>query len=167
MSAIQLALAHGASRVFAVDVRAAKLELAAQLGAIPVSAADADPVAELRRLSGGRGVDVALELIGRPTTMRQAVQSLAIGGRAAIAGITDANFELSPYHELVNREAEVIGVSDHLAREIPALLDCVLCGKLDLSRIVTQRVPLRADAINQVLDDLERFGKEVRSVIVP
>jgi D-arabinose 1-dehydrogenase-like Zn-dependent alcohol dehydrogenase len=167
MSAIQLAIAHGARQVYAVDMRAGKLELAAQLGAIPICAADADPVAELRRLSGGRGVDVALELIGRSTTMRQAVQSLAIGGRAAIAGITDGNFEVSPYPELVNREAEVIGVSDHLASEIPALFDCVLRGKLDLFRIVTQTVPLRADAINQVLDDLDHFGNEVRSVIVP
>lgn len=167
MSAIQLAIAHGARQVFAVDVRVGKLELAAQLGAIPISAADVDPVAEIRRLTGGRGVDVALELIGRATTMRQAVQSLAIGGRAAIAGITDGNFEVSPYQELVNREAEVIGVSDHLAREIPSLFDCVLRGKLDLSRIMTQTVPLSADAINKVLDNLDRFGKEVRSVVVP
>jgi 2-desacetyl-2-hydroxyethyl bacteriochlorophyllide A dehydrogenase len=167
MSAVQLALAMGACRVFAVDVRAGKLALAESLGAVPVLAGDLDPVSEIRRLTGGRGVDVALELIGRSTAMRQAVQSLAIQGRAAIAGITDGTFEICPYEELLNREAEVIGVSDHLAREIPLLIDLVLCGKLDLSPVVTQTVPLDAKAVNHVLDDLDHFGKDVRSVIVP
>jgi propanol-preferring alcohol dehydrogenase len=167
MSAIQLALALGASRVFAVDMQAGKLELARQFGAVPVYAKDRDPVKEIRRLTDGRGVDVALELIGRSTTMRQAVQSLAVQGRAAIAGITDGTFEIAPYEELLNREAEVIGVSDHLAQEIPLLIDCVLQGKLDLSRVVTQTVPLDAAVINRVLDGLDHFGRDLRTVIVP
>jgi threonine dehydrogenase-like Zn-dependent dehydrogenase len=126
-----------------------------------------DPVQEIRRLTDGAGVDVALELIGRPAAMRHAVQSLAIRGRAAIAGITDATFEIAPYGELLNREAEVIGVSDHLASEIPLLIDFVLRGKLDLTRVVTRRVPLQADVINDVLDHLEHFDQVGRAVIVP
>lgn len=167
MSAIQLALAFGACRVFAVDVQDGKLELARQLGATPVSAKDTDPAQEIRRLTGGRGVDVALELIGRSISMRQTVRSLAVQGRAAIAGITDGTFEIAPYEELLNREAEVIGVSDHLAQEIPLLIDCVLSGKLDLSSVVTQTVPLDAAVINRVLDGLDHFGTDVRTVIVP
>ncbi|MFH1574588.1 MAG: alcohol dehydrogenase catalytic domain-containing protein, partial [Acidobacteriota bacterium] len=84
MSAIQLAYALGAGRVFAVDRQPNKLEMARQFGAVPIDAAAADPVTEIRRLTNGRGVDVALELIGQTTTMREAVQSLAVQGRAAI-----------------------------------------------------------------------------------
>ena len=167
MSAIQLAFACGAARVFAVDIRPGKLELARRLGAVSIDAAAVDAVAEIRRLTQGRGVDVALELIGLPEVMRQAVQSLAVLGRVAIAGITDKSFEIAPYDELLNREAEVIGVSDHLAREIPFLIECVLERKLDLSSVVTRTVPLEAKAINQVLDDLGRFNEGIRAVITP
>jgi len=167
MSAIQLAKALGASSVFAVDKQENKLEMARRYGAIPIDASKCNPVEEIRRLTGGQGVDVALELIGLPATMRQAVQSLGIQGRAAIAGITDGTFEIAPYYELLNKEAEVIGVSDHLAQEIPLLLECVQRGKLDLTNIITHRVPLKAEAINQVLDELAGFGKEIRAVIVP
>jgi 2-desacetyl-2-hydroxyethyl bacteriochlorophyllide A dehydrogenase len=167
ISAVQLARACGAGQVYAIDIQPAKLELARSLGAVPVNAAEDDPVQALRQLTGGRGVDVALELIGLPLTLRQAVRALAIHGRAALAGITDKTFEIAPYDELLNKEAAVIGVSDHLARELPLLLDWARQGKLDLSRVVSRTVPLEAEAINEVLDGLERFGSEVRVVVTP
>ena len=167
ISAIQLARAFGAREVFAVDIKPAKLAMAQQYGAIPVNAAELDPVAEIRRLTGGRGVDVALELIGLPLTMQQAVRSLAIFGRAAIAGISEGAFEVAPYNELLNREAEIIGVSDHLAQEIPELIEWVRQGRLDLSGAITHTIPLEAAAINHTLDCLEQFSDQVRVVITP
>jgi 2-desacetyl-2-hydroxyethyl bacteriochlorophyllide A dehydrogenase len=165
LSAIQLARAFGAREVFAVDIKPAKLAMAQTFGAVPVNAADCDPVAEIGRLTGGKGADVALELIGLPLTMRQAVQSLAIKGRAALAGITVQTFEVAPYTEVINKEAEIIGVSDHLAQELPGLIEWVRQGKLDLSRIITRTVPLEAGAVNEVLDKLEGFTEEGRVVI--
>ena len=165
-SAVQLARAMGALEVFAVDVNPVKLALAESLGAIPVSAADGDPVQEIRRLTGGRGVDVSVEVIGLPVTMRQAVQALAVQGRAAIAGLSDRTFELESYTELLGREAEVIGVADHLAREMPQLLEFALRGKLNLEKIITRRVPLDATVVDGVLDELDRYGDHVRTVIV-
>jgi D-arabinose 1-dehydrogenase-like Zn-dependent alcohol dehydrogenase len=167
MSAIQLAKAMGALDVYAVDINPDKLRLAEKYGAVPVNAAAGDPVAELRRLTGGRGVDVALELIGLPLTMRQAVQSLAVFGRAGLAGITAKPFELYSYTELLGREAEVIGCSDHLLHEMPLLLEYARRGQLDLSGVATRTVPLDAGAVNEALDALERFGGAVRTVITP
>jgi len=164
-SAIQLAIALGAREVFAVDIKLGKLERAKGLGAVPVNAAECDPVLEIRRLTGGGGVDVALELIGLPRTMQQAVRVLAIKGRAALAGITDKTFEVAPYEEVLNKEAEIIGVSDHLAQELPLLIQMVRDGKLILSKAITRTVPLEAGAINEALDGLEGFGEDVRVVI--
>ena len=166
-SAIQLARAFGALTAFAVDIKPGKLELAEQLGAVPIDAADQDPVGQILRRTDGRGVDVALELIGLPVTMRQAVGSLAIFGRAALAGITDQSFEIAPYHQMLNKEAEIIGVSDHLAQELPLLLEWARQGKLDLSAVITRIVPLEAEAINDALDQLDRFSEDVRVVIRP
>jgi len=141
-SAIQLARASGAQQVFAVDIKTAKLDLARQLGAIPIHGAQLDPVSEIRRMSGGRGVDVAVELIGLPHTMGQAFKSLAIQGRLAIAGITEHGFQIAPYWDLINKEAEIIGVSDHLAQEIPELIEWARRGTLDLSQVISRTVPL-------------------------
>jgi propanol-preferring alcohol dehydrogenase len=166
-SAIQLAGALGGQPVFAIDIRQSKLDLAEQLGAIPIDGAAGDAATRIRRHTSGRGVDVALELIGLPETMQQAVRSLAPLGRAALAGLTDRTFDVAPYDELLKREAEIIGVSDHLAREVPQLLDFARSGQLDLAAVVTATVPLAAGPINDHLDRLGRFGDEVRTVIVP
>jgi propanol-preferring alcohol dehydrogenase len=164
ISAVQLAASFGAATVFAIDINPHKLAIAAQFGAIPVDARQ-DPVAQIRERTDGRGVDVALELVGLAQTMRQAVQSLAVLGRAAIAGLTKETFEIAPYSELLNKEAEIIGVSDHLASEIPMLLEFVRDGKLDLSRDIIRTVPFEAAAVNAALDGLEHFGHDVRVVI--
>ncbi len=166
-SAIQLAKALGAGDVFAVDIQPTKLELARTFGAIPVNAKARDPVEEIRRLTGGSGVAVALELIGLPATMRQAVRCLGVQGRAALAGISEKAFEIFPYNELINNEAEIIGVSDHLATELPELLEFLRRGSLKLTSVVTRKVPLLAEAINAALDQLEQSGADVRTVIEP
>jgi propanol-preferring alcohol dehydrogenase len=167
ISAVQLARQLGAAQVFAIDINPPKLVIAARFGAIPVDATAGDPVAQLRDLTNGRGVDVALELVGLPATMRQAVQALGILGRAALVGLTKEQFQVAPYLELLNKEAEIIGVSDHLASEIPVLLEFVREQKLDLSGDLIRTVPLGAGAVNDAMDRLENFGDDVRTVILP
>ncbi|MGA9349455.1 MAG: zinc-binding dehydrogenase [Anaerolineae bacterium] len=167
MSAVQLARAFGALNVYAVDINPDKLKLAESYGAIPVNAGTADPVAEIRRLTGGRGVDVALELVGLPQTIEQAVHSLGVFGRAVLVGIAEHPFELNSYHDIIPKEAQIIGCSDHLLPELLLLIELVRRGTLDLSSVVTRTVPLDAEAINAALDDLEAFGPDVRTVITP
>lgn len=167
ISAVQLARALGAGPVYGVDIKPAKLALAGRFGITPVNAVEGDPVEQLKQLTQGRGVDVALELVGLPLTMRQAVLSLAVQGRAALAGITEKALELYPYQELLNKEAEVIGVSDHLALELPQLLQFALERKLDLTSAVTRSIGLEEAGVNEALDELERFGDAVRTVIEP
>jgi len=167
MSAIQIAKAFGALDVYAVDISEEKLRLAEQYGAIPVNAARTDPVAEIKRLTKGKGVDVALEVVGLPQTMRQAVLSLGVLGRAALVGLTNKSFEVYPYTELLGKEAQVIGSSDHLLSELPLLLELARRRILDLSGVITRTVPLDAGEINGALDELDHFGSNVRTVIVP
>ena len=167
MSAVQLARIMGARAVYAVDINGDKLALADSFGAVPVDASQGDPVTEIRRLTGGRGVDVALELIGLKETMEQAVRSLAVLGRAAMAGLCDRPFEIDSYRHLLGREAEVVGCSDHTLWELEVLVEYARQGRLDLSLIATGSVPLEAEAINGAMDSLESFGGEVRTVITP
>ena len=166
MSAVQLARSFGASKIFAIDLNDSKLNLAEQLGAQPINASKIDPIAELNRLTKGEGVDVALELIGLPKTIKQAIESLSLFGRAALVGLGNSPVEIDVYQNLIKKEAEIIGVSDHLAEEIPHLIELVRNGSLDLSSTLTQKIPLNDKEINEVLDSLQSFdGKNIRSVI--
>lgn len=167
LSAIQLAKAFGALDVFAVDINADKLKLAAQYGAIPVNASNADPVAEIKKLTKGRGADVTIEMIGLPQTMKQTVQSLSVLGRAVIVGLGNRPLEIDTYRELLGKEAEVIGSNDHLLQELPLLVDMARRKILDTSHVVTRTIPLDVNAINQAMDALEKFSSDVRTVIVP
>ena len=167
MAAVQLAQILGAQSVYAVDVKRNKLDMAEQYGAVAVDASRLDPVAAIMDATGGAGVDVAVEVIGLPDTIRQSVRSLAIGGRAVIAGITDHDVAITPYAELIQREAELIGVSDHVKTELVELVDWVETGKLNLRGGIARTVPLEAPAINGCLDELDEFSDDVRVVIVP
>jgi 2-desacetyl-2-hydroxyethyl bacteriochlorophyllide A dehydrogenase len=166
-SAVQLGRALGARDVFAIDTDPAKRQLAARYGAIPIDPAAGDPADQIRAATAGRGVDVAVELIGLPTTMRATLRSVAPLGRAVLVGLADRPLEIDTYRELLGSEAELIGSNDHLLAELPLLLDLARRGSLDLTAVVSRRIPLEAAAINATLDDLGRFAGGVRTVVIP
>src|SRR3989442_6629173 len=87
-SALQLARALDCGGVYVVEINPAKLASAASMGAVAINARAADPVEQIKDAAAGRGVDVALELIGSAKTMRQAVLCLGPLGRAALVGLT-------------------------------------------------------------------------------
>jgi len=166
-SAIQLAKAFGAVEVYAVDINEAKLDLAKRFGAIPINAKQTDAVAEIKRLTHNKGVDVAIEMIGLPKTQKQALQAVGIMGRVVMVGLSKQPLEIQTYTELLGGEVELIGSNDHHLQELPLLVDLARRKILDTSHIVTRTIPLDADAINAALDDLEQYGSDVRTVIVP
>lgn len=157
MSAIKIAFALGADEVFALDINKEKLAMASDLGATPVGFGDHHDLS----------VDVALELVGLPETMRAAVDVLGVRGRAVAVGITDRAFPLNSFADLVMREAEVIGAMDHLGSDIEELFGMVVEGRIDLSDVVTGTVSLDATEVNDALDRLEAFEGGIRTVIKP
>src|SRR5205809_4640676 len=79
-SALQLARALGCGAIYVVDLNETKLAASAALGAVPIWATAGEPVQQIRDATGGRGVDVSIELVGTSVTMRQAVRCLGILG---------------------------------------------------------------------------------------
>ena len=165
-SALQLAHALGAGNVHVVEINPAKLASIASFGGIPIDAKAADPAEQIHESTKGKGVDVSLELIGSAKTMRQAVQCLGKLGRAALVGLTADSLSVLPYPEVINKEAEIIGVSDHLASELPALLEFARTGKLHFPKEALCSVDLDAAEINAALDAFEHSIDHIRTVIV-
>jgi propanol-preferring alcohol dehydrogenase len=166
-SALQLVRAFDCEDVYVVEINPAKLASAAGMGAIAIDARSADPVEQIKEATAGKGVDVALELIGSAKTMRQAVLSLGTLGRAALVGLTAESMSIRPYTELINKEAEIIGVSDHLATEFPELIKFARSGKLRFPPETLCVIDLDAGQINGALDALQDSIDHVRTVIVP
>jgi D-arabinose 1-dehydrogenase-like Zn-dependent alcohol dehydrogenase len=164
-SAFQLARAFDCEDVYVVEINPAKLASAASMGAIAIDARSADPVEQIKEATAGTGVDVALELIGSAKTMRQAVLCLGPLGRAALVGLTAETMSILPYTELINKEAEIIGVSDHLAAELPTLIEFARSGKLRFPSDALRFVDLDAKQINASLDGLQNSIDHIRTVI--
>ena len=177
-SALQLARAFDCGQIYVVEINPAKLATAAALGAVPIDATAGVPVQQILDATSGKGVDVTIELVGSAATMQQAVRCLGVQGRAAMVALSRESVSMLPYPELISKEAEVLGVSDHLASELPVLMDLVRSGKLCFSEGMLRFVPLDAAQINAALDAVENsscqrtprdnFGADhIRTVIVP
>jgi D-arabinose 1-dehydrogenase-like Zn-dependent alcohol dehydrogenase len=166
-SALQLARAFDWGDVYVVEINPAKLASAAKMGVIAIDARAGDPIEQIKESTAGKGVDVALELIGSAKTMRQAVLCLGHLGRAALVGLTAESMSIRPYTELINKEAEIIGVSDHLASELPALIEFARSGKLRFPPETVRVVDLDATQINAALDAVQDSIDHFRTVIVP
>lgn len=168
LSAVQLAKAFGATSVFAIDIHQEKLDLAKKYGAIPIHAKTVNPVEKIKELTNNLCADVVLELVGLPLTQRQAIEVAGIMARVVFVGLSKQKIEINSYRDLLGNEVELIGSNDHHLSELPLLLDFAKNKSLDTSAVVTNSIPLDAQQINHVLDELEKFsGNTIRTVIVP
>ena len=132
---------------------AAKLRLAAALGAIP---ATLDELPE---------VDVALDFAGHEATVVAALRRLAPGGRLVVVAINLRQLTIDPYADVLGRERRIVGCSDHTREELVELMELAERGAIDLSRAVSRPIPLSATAVNAALDDLESGTVHLRTVI--
>jgi D-arabinose 1-dehydrogenase-like Zn-dependent alcohol dehydrogenase len=164
-SAVQLARAFDCDQIYVVEINPAKLASAKTLGAIAIDATKRSPAEQIAEATKGMGVDVSLELIGSARTMQQAVQCLGALGRAALVGLTAESMSILPYKELINKEVEVIGVSDHLAGELPTLIEFARSGKLRFPPNALRFVDLDAEQINASLDAFRNSIDHARTVI--
>src|SRR5437660_883146 len=166
-SALQLARAFGCHEVYVVEINPAKLASIATFGGIPVDATAGDPVDQIREATGGKGVDFSIELVGSAVTMGQAVRCLGVFGCAALVGLTTETMSVLPYSEVINKEVEIIGVSDHLAAELPLLMQLARNGKLYFPQGTLRSIGLDAAQINAALDEVTKSSDHIRTVIVP
>lgn len=164
-NAIQLARAFGATEVIAVDVRDDKLEAARRLGATAVvNAAQGDPVARVMALTGGRGVDAAIEALGRPETVVNAFLMTRDGGRTVVIGIAagqaTAGIEVT---RLVRRGIRLSGSYGCRVRtDMPDVLRLAARGQISVSGPISRRYRLpEADQAYAALARGEIVGRAI------
>jgi len=168
MNVVQIGRALGASRVIAIDVHDAKLELARTLGATDtVNAAREDVVARVRALTDGDGVDVAIEALGRPETFGQALDMVRDGGRMVAVGIAAGRAAASvEITRLVRRSLRIIGSYGARTRtDMPEIIRLAAAGAFRPERMVSRRYTLEeSDAAYRALAEGAIVG---RAIVVP
>ncbi len=133
VQAIRLA---GAATVIAVDLEDSKLEIAKTLGADHTfNAKTSDVAAEVRKLTGGRGVDVAIEVVGATPTVRTAIDSTRKGGAVTLVGNLAPDVEL-PLQSVVTREISVYG-SCASNGEYPECIEYLRRGDIKVDPLIT------------------------------
>jgi alcohol dehydrogenase len=134
LSAVTIAAALGA-RVVAVDVSAPALERARRLGAAE-TVRSTDPVAEVRRVTGG-GAHVSLDALGSAATAAASVRSLRRRGRHVQVGLLlDSSGTALPMDVVVAHELEIYGSHGMAAADYPAMLDLVTSRAVRLQDLV-------------------------------
>jgi Zn-dependent alcohol dehydrogenase len=167
LSAVQGVRLSGAAEIIAVDVVAAKRELALELGATAAVEAGDDVVAEVKSLTGGRGVDVAIECVGAQATVDQAIAMTGRGGEVVFvgAGGKDTRVNVRQFSGLVGCAKTFKGVlfgTADIQRDIPRMVAHYEAGELELDRLVNATFPL--DDVNDCLAALGQ-GDVVSAVV--
>ena len=158
----------GASTIIGVDIDDRKLEWARAFGAThTINSSEGDPVEAIKALTGGNGVDVAIEAIGLPVTYRQAFEARDLAGTVVLVGVPhpDMTIEL-PFIEVFGRGGALKSswYGDCLpTRDFPMLIDLYLQGRLDLDGFVSETIDL--GDVEEAFHKMER-GEVLRSVVV-
>lgn len=165
-SCLQIARAFGASDVIAVDIQNDKLQKAKTLGANhTVNAKEEDAVERIKEITGGKGVDIAVEALGKPQTFLQCIQSVRDGGKAVMIGLAKAgDIGEVDINRLVRRKIQVIGSYGGRARQdLPKLVKLAETGIFNLNSAVSQKYKFEEG--NEAFQDLNQ-GKIVSRAVI-
>src|SRR3712207_4238036 len=167
-AAIAGAKLAGASTIIAVDIDDRKLEWARGFGAThTVNSTQGDPVEAIKGLTGGFGVDVAIDAVGHPKVFEQAFYARDLAGRVVMVGVPTPGMTVElPAIEIFGRGGAIKSswYGDCLpSRDFPMLIDLYLQGRFDLDAFVSETIGL--EDVERAFDKMHS-GDVLRSVVV-
>ena len=135
----------GATAIFAVDMLPERLEMARKLGADHcINSANTDPVDEIMRLTSGRGVDVAIEALGKQTTFEAALRVLRPGGTLSSLGVysKDLSIPLGPFAAGLGDHRIITTLCPGGKERMRRMMNVIGSGRADLKPLVTHSFKL-------------------------
>jgi threonine dehydrogenase-like Zn-dependent dehydrogenase len=135
----------GASLIIAVDSIPERLDVATKFGAtVTLNAKDGDPVPAIKRLTDGRGVDVAIEALGRQQTFENALRAIRPGGTLSSLGVYSGKL-VAPYEALyagLGDQRIVTTLCPGGKERMRRLMAMIAHHRVDLSPLVTHHFAL-------------------------
>jgi L-iditol 2-dehydrogenase len=133
---LQAARAAGAKQVLIADVDATRLKLADELGAdVSLLRSGEALLAEVMRLTEGRGVDLVLEAVGRDETIRSGIECVRKGGTVTLIGNITPEVGL-PLQKVVSRQIRLQG-SCASSGEYPKAMELIASGAIKVGPLIT------------------------------
>src|SRR2546423_704048 len=157
----------GAALVIVVDAVPTRLEMARKMGAdVVLNYKEQDVVAEIRRLTEGRGVDVAIEALGTPQTFGNGLKGIRPGGTLPRLGIYSHDLTIAPadYIGGLGDQCIVNTLCPGGKGRMQTLLRLVQNARIDLRPLLTHRFAL--DEITAAYDLFARQGDDVLKVAI-
>jgi threonine dehydrogenase-like Zn-dependent dehydrogenase len=154
---------RGASMIVGIDPLASRREVAERFGAsLTLDPAREDVVARLRELTNGRGVDVAIEALGRQATFESALRSIRPGGVLSSLGVYSGKL-VAPYEALyagLGNQQIVTTLCPGGKERMRRLLSLVAERRIDLTPLITHRF-----ALDNILDAYDVFSRQGDGVL--
>ncbi|MQA06436.1 MAG: alcohol dehydrogenase catalytic domain-containing protein [Streptosporangiales bacterium] len=142
---LQLLRLRGAGPIVAVTTSAWKRDLAVELGATVAVGPD-EAEAAVRDVSGGHGVELAVECAGTPHTLRQSMLLAGPGGEVLVFGTTSPEADAMPTYQWYYKELTIKNPRAARPRDYERSVQLGASGALQLGRMVTATYPL-TDAV--------------------
>ena len=142
LMAVAIADLAGAARVFATDINPERLAMARRMGADETIDAGDDVVARLLAATDGVGVDIVLEMSGAESAIRQGFGAVTNGGRVSLLGLPSQPITLDLAEEVIFKGLRIYGITGRKMFETWYRTQALLAQGLDVSPIVTHRLPL-------------------------
>ena len=166
-AAIAGARLGGAHTIIAVDIDDRKLEWARDFGAThTVNASKTEAVEAIRELTGGHGVNLAIDAVGTPKTYEQAFLARDLAGTVVLVGVPGPEMKIElPLLEVFGRGGSLKSswYGDCLpSRDFPMYIDLYLQGRLPLDRFVSEEISI--GDVEDAFHKMER-GEVLRSVV--
>lgn len=160
--AVPIARASGAARIITVEPSETRRELAGRVGSdVSVDPATENVVHRIMEETAGQGTDVVLEMSGHQQAVSQALKVLRHGGHLALLGIPARPLEIDLADGVIFKGATIHGISGRRLWETWYQTRGFLDSGLDLSPIITHRLPLESFEIAFELVASGRSGKVV------
>jgi alcohol dehydrogenase len=157
LAALLTAQFYSPAELIMVDLDDNRLDAAKGLGATKViNSGDGKAVEKVMALTGGKGVDVAIEAVGIPATFELCQDVVAAGGHIANVGVHGKSVPLKLEKLWIHNVTITTGLVD--TRTIPMLLKNVMAGRLQPRKLITHEFKL--DDVMQAYDAFGNAAKE-------
>jgi threonine dehydrogenase-like Zn-dependent dehydrogenase len=154
---------RGAALIVAIDAVPARLDMARRFGAnVVINYLEQDPVAAIKALTEGRGVDVAIEALGRQETFESALRAIRPGGTLSSLGVYSGKL-VAPYEALyagLGDQKIVTTLCPGGKERMRRLMAMIAARRVDLSPLVTHRF-----AFDDIHDAYELFASQREGVM--
>jgi len=163
LSSVAAAREAGASLIVALGltVDEDRMALAREMGAhSTINVDEMDPVAEVKRLTGGAMADVVVEVSGSPKGVNTAINLARKQGTVVLAGLTGVGVSTGiPVDTLIFKEIRLQGAFSKGTESVRAAISLVEAEKYPFHKLVTHRFPL-----SRAEEALRCVGREVEGV---